>query len=67
MQNDFFCEIKLAGVAAGAVAHLPGDAALVDQNALMKSICNSQFPHKIANLFFILVIIKGRLTDLGGN
>ena len=31
------------------------------------SIATSQFPRKSVNLFFILVIIKDKLTDLNGN
>ena len=38
---------------------------------LTESVCNvvlqSQFPHKSVNLFFILVKIKAKLTDLCGN
>ena len=33
----------------------------------IKLFCKSQFPHKSVNLFFILVIIKDKLTDLCGN
>ena len=32
-----------------------------------KSFGKSQFPHKFVNSFFILVIIKDKLTDLWGN
>ena len=32
-----------------------------------KVFCQSQFPHKFVNLFFILAIIKEKLTDLCGN
>ena len=28
----------------------------------MKSFCKSQFPHKSVNVFFVLVIIKDKLT-----
>jgi hypothetical protein len=34
---------------------------------LLKSFCKSQFPHKFVNLFFILVIVKDKLTDLWGS
>ena len=34
---------------------------------LIKSLCKSQFPHRCVNLFFALVMIKDKLTDLWGN
>ena len=52
------------------------DHALLNQRCLLndliphivfsKSCCNSQFPHKIVNVFFTLVIVKNKLTDLRG-
>ena len=33
----------------------------------LKSFCDNQFPHKIVNAFFILVIVKDKLTDLRGS
>ena len=33
----------------------------------IKSSRKSQFPHKIVNLFFILVIVKDKLMDFSGN
>ena len=33
----------------------------------MKSFWKSQYPHTSVNLFFILVMIKDKLTDLYGN
>ena len=30
----------------------------------MQSFCKSQFPHKFINLFFTLVMMKDKLTDL---
>ena len=30
----------------------------------LRSFCKSQFPHKAVNVFFILVIVKDKLTDL---
>ena len=33
----------------------------------MKSFCRSQFPHKSVNMFFTLVIIKDKSTNLCGN
>ena len=32
----------------------------------IKSFCKSQFPHKSVNLFFTLLIVKDKLTDLWG-
>ena len=40
---------------------------LISHTVLLKSFCRSQFPHKFVNLFFILVIVKGKLTDLWGS
>ena len=39
----------------------------VSQKVFTKSFSNSQFPHKSVNLFFILVTIKDKSTDLGGD
>ena len=33
----------------------------------MKPVCRSQFQHKLVNLFFILVMINDKWTDLWGN
>ena len=63
-------------VARGAMAEYL--AALVATEELMRpqvfiphieffqSFRKSQFPHKSVNLFFILVIVKDKLTDLWG-
>jgi len=40
------------------------NASLISQKVFLKSFCKSQFPHKSVNLFFILVIVKDKLTDL---
>ena len=34
---------------------------------IIKSLCTSQLPHKFVNQFFILVMIKDKLTNLWGN
>ena len=39
----------------------------ISHEVFFKSFCKSQFPHKSVNLFFILVIVKDRLTDLWGS
>ena len=44
-----------------------GACNLVPQKVFIKSFCKSQFQHKFVNLFFILVIVKDKLTDLRGN
>ena len=36
----------------------------ISHRVFLKLFCKSQFPHKSVNLFFILVIIKDKLTDL---
>jgi hypothetical protein len=33
----------------------------------LKLFCKSQVPHKSVNLFFILVAVKDKLTDLWGS
>jgi len=38
-----------------------------DQVYLTESVCKSQFPHKFVNLFFILALMKAKLTNLWGN
>jgi len=40
---------------------------LISQKVITKSFCKCQFPHKLVNLFFILVMIKDQLTDLCGD
>jgi len=35
--------------------------------SVLKSFCKSQFPHKSVNSFFLLVIVKDKLTDLWGS
>ena len=47
------------------VVHLP--CGFISHKVLIKSFCKSQFPHKSVNLFFILIIIKDKLTNLCGN
>ena len=37
------------------------------QKVFIKLFCTSHFPHKSINLFFILVIIKDKLTGSWGN
>ena len=41
-------------------------SALISQKVFIKSLCKSQFPRKSVNLFFILVIVKDKLTGLCG-
>ena len=36
----------------------------ISQKVFVKSFCRSEFPHKSVNLFYVLVIIKDKLTDL---
>ena len=40
---------------------------LISQKVVVKSVCNSQFPHKSVDLFFILGLIEDTLTDLNRN
>ena len=42
-------------------------AAQVTRTVFRTSFCKSQFPLKSANLFFILLTMKDKLTDLRGN
>ena len=37
---------------------------LISHKVFEKLFCKSQFPHKSVNFFFILVIVKDKLTDL---
>ena len=50
-----FCEMNLVLVA---------DARLESLAHLIKSFCNSQFPHKSVNSSFISAVIRDKLTDL---
>jgi hypothetical protein len=36
------------------------------RQVFLKSSCKSQFPHKYVKVFFILVIVKDKLTGLWG-
>jgi hypothetical protein len=38
----------------------------ISHKVCLKSFCKNQFPHKFVNLFFVLVIVKDKLTDLWG-
>ena len=38
----------------------------ISHKVFLKSFCKSQFQHRFVNSFFILVIVKGTLTDLWG-
>ena len=51
------------------VLHVPysHDSGFISQRVFIKSFCKSPFPHKSVNLFFILVTIKDKLTNLCGN
>ena len=40
---------------------------LISQDVFITSFCESQFPHKFVNLFFVLVMIKDKLMDFCGN
>ena len=40
---------------------------VISQKVFAKLFCRSQFPHKLVNLIFLLVIIKDELTGLCGN
>ena len=39
----------------------------ISHKEFLKSFCKSQFPRKFVNLFFILGIVKDKLTDLLGS
>jgi hypothetical protein len=39
----------------------------IQHKMILKSFCKSQFPQKIVNLFFTLVMVKAKFTDLCGN
>ena len=40
---------------------------VTSQKVSIKSFCKSRFPHKSVDIFFTLVTIKDKLTDLCGN
>ena len=44
-----------------------GATTLVSQKVVMRSFGKSQYSRKSVNLFFILVMIKDKLTFLGAN
>ena len=50
-------------LALGILWHSLG---LISHKVFVKLFCKRQFPHKFVNLFFILVIVKDKLTDLWG-
>ena len=66
----------MEGVGSSMHLELAGGSALlrrlllrrlfISQKVLIKSCCKSQFLHKPVNLFFILVIVKDKLTDIWG-
>ena len=42
------------------------EARLFHHTKVSKSFCKSQFPYKFVKLFFMLMIVQNKLTDLGG-
>ena len=40
---------------------------LISHKLFLKWFCQTQFPHKSVNVFFILVMVKYKLTDLRGS
>jgi len=40
---------------------------LISHKVFLKSFCKGQSPHKSVNVFFILVIVKDKLTGLWGS
>ena len=40
---------------------------VISQKVFIELFCESQFPHKFVNLFFLLVMIKIKWTYLSGN
>ena len=76
MQNDFentLCEIKLTEhggwgwVKAKDPGGKPQGEVCCRADFTLKSFCKSQFLHKPVDFFFILVIVKDKLTDLWGS
>ena len=45
----------------------PARTVLISLKRFMKPFCESRFPHRSVNLFFILVILKNKLRDLWRN
>ena len=41
--------------------------AFISHKVFIKSCCKRQFSHKSVNSFFTIVIIKGKLSIVGGN
>jgi hypothetical protein len=57
--------LDLVGVHGRSVrVYLPGLTAAISHKVFIQSFCKSQFPHKSANSFFSLVMVKDMLTDL---
>ena len=52
--------------AAGLNGAGPGSS-VISHTVFSKSFGKCQFPHKSANLFFILVTVKDKLTNLWGS
>jgi len=61
--GDHFLDSGLAN----AHVRFMWDWRFISHKVLLKPFCKSQFPHKSVNLFFILVIVKDKLTDLWGS
>ena len=50
-----------------ANAGAAGRPDLIPKKVFIKSFCTSQFLHKFVNDFFMIVIMKDKLTNLSGN
>ena len=59
--------MKVSGAESGEhVADRRRDHAFISLKGFIKSCCKSQFPCKSVNVFFILIMMKDKLTDLWG-
>ena len=60
-------ETEFVPVLRSAGLSLFNATVIISQKVFIKSFGKSQFPHKSANVSFIITNIKNKLTDLCGN
>ena len=63
---DLGSRYLLRGKVGSGVSRRSRCLTFITHRAPLMSLCKSQFPHKSVNLFFILVIVKDKFTDLWG-
>ena len=66
-QGPALCAVRFGGFRKFRGSGVWERYKFISHKVFLKSFCKSQFPHNSVNLFFILVIVKDKLTDFLGS